>query len=239
MSSKNKPSGNFLSWRNDENALEAFFQSCVLNWKFYSGTKSGDQIVNTYALYEQATTGDYHGVVPSEDIFNHKYDYLKKKEWYRIRGMPKTVAKRRYITMLGEIDPNLLRIKQDDSPPFGFPLSPDAGRVICAKCNTKTGCSRPLTDQHKTVLQKQLLEMEDLHKDTQLMHWYQNAVKYQQCSLGIHQPITLEQVKPFLSWFDRYENGGFTPYDCITPILQIIRVFVHVSVLCIHPHVQL
>ena len=230
ITNKNATSnGNFLSWRNDDNALEAYFQSCVLNWKFYGGAKSGENIVSTFALHEQATTGDYKGAVPTEEHFTHKYDFLKKKEWYRIRGMPKTVAKRRYITMLGEIDPNLLRIKQDDTPPFGFPLSPDAGRVICAKCNTKNGCSRSLTDQHKTVLQKQLLEMEDLHKDTQLMQWYQNALKFQQCTLGIHQPITLEQAKSFMTWFERYENGGFRPYDSSTPILQIIHTFVHVS----------
>lgn len=198
----------YSSWRNDDRALEAYFQACVLNWKMYEGKKLENDVACIFALYTQVTEGDYTGDAPIEDQCKNKYDYLKKKECYRIRGMPKIVAKRRYITRLGEIDPDLLRVKQDDTPPIGFPLSTEvANHVICAKCNTKAGCPRTLTDIHKTILQRQILEVDSLHKDTELVQWYQNALKTQQCYLGVHQSISAEQAKPFMTWFNRYVSS--------------------------------
>ena len=40
--------------------------------------------------------------------------------------------------------------------------------------------------------------------------------------IGLHRPITADQARPFDTWFNRVENGGFQPYDA-DDVLVILR----------------
>jgi hypothetical protein len=92
--------------------------------------------------------------------------------------MPKSMAKRRFITFLAEIDPILIDVMPGEKPPDGFPLD-NEGKQICAKCNTTVGCSRPLLDQRNIDLRRQLFENEELHEPKKLRDWVANALQHQ------------------------------------------------------------
>ena len=80
----------YSSWRNDDRALEAYFQACVLNWKMYEGKKAENDVVCIFALYAQVTEGDYTGDIPNEGLMmgiykntdprNKVLDKLTKKD---------------------------------------------------------------------------------------------------------------------------------------------------------------
>ena len=142
-----------------------------------------------------------------------------------MRGTPQEMAKRRFITFLSEIDPVLIDVMPDEKPPPGFPLN-KAGLVICAKCNTLVGCSRPLLDENKIELRKQLFESEELQNDPdKLRKWIVHALSNQRCVWGAHQAIAEFQAKQFINWFSKDENRGFFAYDSST-VMFILKELV-------------
>jgi hypothetical protein len=148
-------------------------------------------------------------------------DAEKFAAWKRLRGMPLNMAKRRYITYMSEVNPLLIDVMPDEKPPTGFPLDRH-GQPICAKCNTRVGCARPLLDQHGADLRQQLFERDELHDPAKLGPWIKNALKQQRCVWGRHMPITKAEARPFKHWFMKAENRGFLAYDS-TPVMQLLR----------------
>lgn len=136
------------------------------------------------------------------------------------------MAKRRFITYLAEIDPVLIDVMPDEKPPIGFPLD-RKGIPVCAKCNTKVGCLRPLLDQNKNNLKQQLFEHEELHDPKKFRDWVKNALANQRCIWGVHKAISRAEAKPFMAWFDKDENRGFLPYDSISVMLLIHELIHH------------
>eukprot|EP01041_Mallomonas_annulata_P002166 gene2166-4215_t len=204
-------------WRNDEAILNEFFDACVLNYKLFTGERTQKQTDRLYGIYKQALFGDCNTLQISTDSSK----ISKWKEWNRLLGMPKSMAKRKYITLLAEIDPKLIDVLPNEKPPDGFPLDAN-GVQICAKCNTVVGCCRPVTDDHQVDLRTQLFEVEDLHQPRTLQEWVQNALKKQRCIWGVHKPIAKVDAKLFQEWFERRDNLGFSPYNN-DPILNMIH----------------
>lgn len=122
-------------WRNDEFVLNQYFQAVVANWKLYTGPRTPEQILKVQSIYKQAIYGD-NTEAPPANI--KSADGVKWKAWYGFKGMSMTMAKRRFITYLSEIDPLLIDVMPEEKPPLGFPLDRH-GRHICAKCNTVVG----------------------------------------------------------------------------------------------------
>lgn len=211
-----------VSWRNDTTILASYFEACVINWKAYRGPKTENNIARVYGTYKQAVFGDCDVPLTADPM---SLQGKKWQEWDRLRDTPKDVAKRRFITYLSEIDPLLIDVMPNEIPPEGFPV--DQNRMkICAKCNTSVGCSRPLTDQNKIVLRRQLFEDESLHHIENLREWMINALANQRCIWGVHKPISKAEAKPFSSWFSRDENRGFFPYDS-SNIMLMVRDLIH------------
>lgn len=144
----------------------------------------------------------------------------------RLKGTPPDVAKRRFITYLSEINPLLIDVMPDEKPPDGFPLDRH-GNKICAKCNTTVGCDRPLYDQHKIDLRKQLFECDEYHEPDKLRLWVKNALVNQRCIWGMHVAVTKSQIKPFMEWFNKKGNKGFFSYDSSAIMLIVRDVLVH------------
>lgn len=119
-------------WRNDNAILLQYFTACSENWKIYKGDRTTKQVNRLNAIYRQATIGD-SSWVQTETC--SKKEIEREIEWYRLKGMPQDMAKRRYITYLAEINPLLIDVMPSERPPAGFPTD-RKGRIICAKCNT-------------------------------------------------------------------------------------------------------
>jgi len=109
----------------------------------------------------------------------------------------------------------------DEKPPPGFPLDKN-GQIICAKCNTIVGCSRPITDENKIELRKQLFESPELHEPKRFLVWVKKALENQRCVWGLHKAISGFQAKEFVVWFTKDENRGFYAYDS-SPIMFMVR----------------
>lgn len=201
--------------------LNQYFQSVVANWKIYQGPRTPKQVLKIQAIYKQALYGDNPDMPPMNMDTNAG---LKWIAWHKLRGMTKEMAKRRFITFCSEIDPLLIDVMPDEKPPPGFPLD-RRGIQICAKCNTVVGCSRPLLDQNKSNLKKQLFENEEFHEPERFKAWVKNAIENQRCIWGVHKAIANADKKPFMDWFDRDENRGFFAYDS-APLMQIIHELV-------------
>ena len=71
-------------WRNDENVLLQYFQSCIANWKLYKGERTPEQILKLYGLYRQATVGDCDRSNPPQNLKNN--DGIKWLAWERLYG---------------------------------------------------------------------------------------------------------------------------------------------------------
>jgi len=205
------------SWRNDDKMLFQYFQSCLTNWKVYKGPRTSKQVLKLQSYYRQALIGDCLEL-PPDNI--KSADGVKWTAWYKLKGTPKTMAMRRFITYLSEIDPLLIDVMPDEKPPPGFPED-IRGRPICAKCNTAVGCDRPLLDQHKKDLRTEIFEDERLHEPAALRIWIKNAFENQRCIWGMHTAITKNEAKPFMKWFDLESNKGFHAYDSSSVMLLI------------------
>ena len=118
-----------VSWRNDEKVLNMYFEACTNNWKMYKGEKKPKMVLKLHSIYKQAMQGDCD-TLPPENM--KSLDYLKWDAWHSLKGMSQTMAKRRFITYLAEIDPLIIDVMPDEKPPPGFPLDRE-GRQICAK----------------------------------------------------------------------------------------------------------
>ena len=177
------------------------------SFKVYENQKSLKQICRLYGLYKQATSGDCNEIAPLLTETDSP-KYKKWFEWDRLKGMPSTMAKRRYITYLAEIDPMLLHISPNEKPPDGFPHD-ENGLLICGKCNTRAGCTRPLLDDNNNDLRKEIFERDDLGDLEVLRPWIQHALQTQRCVFGVHKPITKYESKKFTEWFLRLDNNGF------------------------------
>lgn len=209
-------------WRHDDGLLEQYFQSVLANWKMYSGPKKPNQVIKLQCIYRQAMFGD-NTAPPPENI--KSIQGLKWQGWNALKGTPQIVAKRRFITYLAEINPALIDVMPDEKPPDGFPRNRNDD-LICAKCNTKTGCNRPLLDGNKTDLRKQIFDFEYLHEPAALQKWIKNALETQRCVWGVHVMVARIDTKPFKDWFDREENGGYLGYDG-NDVYKIVRDLVH------------
>ena len=150
--------------------------------------------------------------------FSHTLSIYERN---KLRGTPTATAKRRFITFLSEIDPLLIDVMPDEKPPIGFPLDRN-GQIICAKCNTIVGCDRPITDDNKVELRKQLFENPQLHEPKTFRTWIRKALDVQRCVWGVHKAISEFQAKEFQQWFAKDENRGFYAYDS-SPIMFMVR----------------
>lgn len=184
----------------------------------YTGTRTPKQVLKLQSIYKQAVYGDNNDL-PPDDLTTLEGE--KWRAWTKLRGTPKEMAKRRFITFLAEIDPLLIDVMPDEKPPIGFPMD-RRGNPICAKCNTVVGCIRPIVDQHKMPLKQVLFENEEFHEPEKLKEWVRTALLNQRCVWGIHMPITRAEARPFMDWFNRDENRGFYPYDS-APIMVMVR----------------
>lgn len=209
-------------WKNDASALQQYFDACVANWKVYKGDKNPKQVMKLQSIYRQAKYGD-NPQGPPQNL--KSVNGLKWQMWKSLEGMPIEMAKRRFITYLAEIDPMLIDVMADEKPPDGF-CRDENNIAICAKCNTKGGCMRPILDQHKIDLKDQLFDSDELLEAPRLRKWVRNALANQRCIWGLHKPVAKIDVKPFQGWFDKEENGGFVPYDS-TKIYDLIREFLY------------
>lgn len=214
-------------WRNDPGVLNQYFQAVLANWKVYKGERTPLQVIKLQSFYRQATIGDCTEDPPKSIKSTAG---LKWTTWMGLAGMNKEMAKRRFITFISEINPLLIDVMPDEKPPLGFPLD-RLGRQICAKCNTKVGCSRPLLDQYNTDLKEELFENNDLHEPKAFRKWVKNAIENQRCLWGVHIAISRAETKPFQQWFDKDENQGYFGYDSST-VMIIVRdlVMYHYSV---------
>ena len=209
-------------WKNDEAILNQYFQSVVASWKIYQGEKKPHQILKLQSIYRQAMFGD--NVAPPPENMKSTSG-LKWQAWMSLKGTSQTVAKRRFITYLAEINPALIDVMPDEKPPDGF-CQNKHGETICAKCNTSIGCSRPLLDSGKVDLRKQLFDFEYLHEPKALQKWIVRAMETQRCIWGVHVAVARVDIKPFQAWFDREENGGFMAYDSHA-VYGIVRELLH------------
>jgi acyl-CoA-binding protein len=178
----------------------------VSNWKAYTGHRKPKIAVKLQAVYKQATSGDCDTPSPDNRDTDGKPQTKLEREregmrwtaWKQLIGMDVNMAKRRFITLLSEIDPLLIEVTLDENPPIGFPLDSD-GHLICARCNTTTGCSRPLLDKQNRSLKQHLFGSEELFSDMidseSLREWVRDSQQQQKCVWGSHQPITNKQVR--------------------------------------------
>ena len=184
-------------WRNDEQVLEQYFQSCVETWKKYTGVRPPKKVLKLQGVYKQAMLGDIIDPPPFE---LKSVEGLKWSAWHNCKGMDKPTAKRRFITLLSEIDPLLIDVMPDEKvittsaalvfalshhshsypsshthtlslthtlysqitflsqPPDGFPMD-RFGTPICAKCNSKVGCARPIMDDRHRCANADILSL--------------------------------------------------------------------------------
>ena len=98
-------------WRNDEQVLEQYFQSCVETWKKYTGVRPPKKVLKLQGVYKQAMLGDVIDPPPFE---LKSVEGLKWSAWNNCKGMDKPTAKRRFITLLSEIDPLLIDVMPDE-----------------------------------------------------------------------------------------------------------------------------
>lgn len=158
------------------------------------------------AVYKQATLGD------SKDTkWETPFQQRVTKIWCTYKGTPQLMAKRRFLTLLRDVDPSLLQIKDYHFVPWGFPTSAKGVR-ICPYSNTKKGCSRPLIDKCGNHLENELENNERLSDLARLQEWLDEAASQQRCSLGLHVPISKDMGAKFADFFARPECGGFQPY---------------------------
>lgn len=127
-------------WRNDDPVLLEYFDACVENWKMYTGPRSQRQVAKLNAIYKQATRGDSTW---TQTETSSSSEIATESAWARLKGTPKQVAMRRYITYLAEINPLIIDVMPSEKPPIGFPTY--EGKPICAKCNTKGNVSDCIT----------------------------------------------------------------------------------------------
>lgn len=121
------------------------------------------------------------------------------------------MAKRRFLSLLREVDPRLLQIKAYHFVPWGFPTSAK-GECICLYSNAKKGCPRPLIDKYGNRLEHELENNAGLSDLARLREWLDEAASQQRCSLGLHVPISKDMGAKFAKFFARPECGGFQPY---------------------------
>ena len=205
-------------WRNDDNVLNTYFQSCVANWKIYEGERIPKQVMKLQVIYRQAMYGDCTSPPPQN---LKSLNGLKWQAWIALKGMPVVMAKRRFITYLAEINPALVDVMPDEKPPDGF-CRDDHGNPICAKCNTVSGCGRPLLDQFKVDMRDQLFDSDELHEPPALRGWIRNGLEHQQCVWGKHKAVASADIKQYALWFNKDENGGYKPYEP-TSVYDIVR----------------
>lgn len=108
-----------------------------------------------------------------------------------------------------------------EMPPKNFPID-DEGNKICAKCNSKSGCTRPVMDQHNSNLKSELFDVEQLYTYENMTSWIENAQKNQRCIWGVHKAITKEESLQFKEWFNRSGNNGFKSYES-TFVMSIVK----------------
>ena len=109
-----------------------------------------------------------------------------------------------------------------EMPPKNFPID-DEGNKICAKCNSRSGCTRPVMDQHNSNLRNELFDVEQLYTFDEMSAWIENAQKNQRCIWGVHKPISKDVAIQFNDWFKRSENNGFQPYDTTYYVLSLVK----------------
>ena len=165
-------------WRHDDSILDQYFESCVENWKRYTGPRKPKTVTKLQAVYKQALYGDCNVPAPADC---DTPEGVKWAAWNRLKGTSRSMAKRRFITLLSEIDPMLIDVMPDEKPPEGFPKD-RFGHQICAKCNSKVGCARPIMDQHHSDLRQQLFSVDELHEVKNLREGIKNALQNQRCS---------------------------------------------------------
>ena len=80
---------------------------------------------------------------------------------------------RRYITLLRQLDPQLIVVEVHEAPPSGFPET-SMGGAICARCNCKAGCLQPLlgSDRKSTPLETTLENDRTLLSYEGLREWW-------------------------------------------------------------------
>eukprot|EP00596_Hydrurales_sp_CCMP1899_P009442 CAMPEP_0119046408 /NCGR_PEP_ID=MMETSP1177-20130426/46402_1 /TAXON_ID=2985 /ORGANISM="Ochromonas sp, Strain CCMP1899" /LENGTH=162 /DNA_ID=CAMNT_0007019507 /DNA_START=189 /DNA_END=674 /DNA_ORIENTATION=+ len=99
-------------WRNDDKVLEQYFHGCVSNWKAYTGARKPNTVKKLQAVYKQAIYGDCNTDLSKKGVINEEIEAELSKwtAWNKLKGMDTQMAKRRFITLLTEIDPLLIEV---------------------------------------------------------------------------------------------------------------------------------
>lgn len=76
-------------------------------WKFVEignslPPQTADNMLIAYAFFKQATMGDNNNTRPHES--SNVIETFKHDAWYRLQGMPKEVAKEKYIETIKKLE---------------------------------------------------------------------------------------------------------------------------------------
>lgn len=168
--------------------------------------RNGHAQARINAVHKQATVGDC-----AEAEWSTPFEKTVLRMWRSYRGTATLTAKRRFLTLIRDVDPRLLQIKAYQFLPWGFPTTAEGGR-ICPYSNAKKGCPRPLMDKYGHNLEQELESNESLAEFTNLKGWLDEVAAQQRCALGLHTPISAEMGRKFSTFFARPECCGFQPY---------------------------
>lgn len=159
------------------------------------------------AIYRQATRGDCNDDMGCSSPLEKNV----LKTWRKYKGTSQLIAKRRFLSLLRDVDVGLLEVKAYQGAPWGFPTT-SKGEPICPYSNSRNGCPRPLMDKYGHNLHHELETNKNLADFVQLKKWLEEVTPQQRCSLGLHVPITSHAGSRFKTFFARPECGGFQPY---------------------------
>lgn len=236
---------------NSDRVLDELFGVCAHNWKQLTPTQHSEaKIMELRSLWLQATRGDCDEIEPLDPALRKRW-----LAWFKLGGLGRQEAKRRYLRSLKRLDQKLVVPHLPTAPPPGFPKA-KAGIPLCARCNTARGCDAPIfidADQFSSstpvLLASKLSDLALLRGNHhQLANILDRAVASQCCVHGVHQKLSKAQARQFSSWFTLPGLGGFlehrdidkttghpTAFECVAAELHeaIIREHrAHASLCC-------
>lgn len=197
---------------NSDRVLDELFGVCAHIWKKLTPNQHNEaKLLDLRSLWLQATRGDCDEIEPLEPALRKRW-----LAWFKLGGLGRQEAKRRYLRLLKRLDANLVVPQLPTAPPPGFPKAM-GGAPLCARCNTARGCDAPIlidADQfasHSPVLlASRLSDVALLRGDhQQLAKILDRAVASHCCVHGMHQKLSKAQAKQFSTWFTLPGLGGF------------------------------
>ena len=189
---------------NDDRALDELFEACARNWREYPN-RPEKAASDARATWLQATRGDCDEPAPLDPRVANKL-WLP---WFRLMGLGKREAKRKFLFILQKVDPGtLLTPRLPEVPPPGFPTTAVGGEPICARCNTVRGCDAPLLVEDEYLF-KRLADLRVLLSSEDLKTTLDRACRRHRCVHGVHARVPATTAREFASWFAQPGLGGF------------------------------